>query len=318
MIAAIAKTRTMRQESDFLGTVSLADDIYYGVQTQRAIDNFPISGRKVHTELIEQILLVKKAAAIANNRTGRLSDHLVRVIKKAIDQILMQKGQPNWTSFFPLDAMEGGAYTSVNMNVNEVIANTALEILGEKKGSYSIIHPNDHINMSQSTNDVIPTAARLACLGLLSQLKTRTAHLAKSFQIKSKQYADVLKLARTHLQDATPVTLGQAMAAYGAWIDASLNSFKVLEQQLVLINMGGTAIGTCENASPAYVKIVVHELAKLTHYTLKSSPNLIAATQDQRDFLSVSGAVKHLTIGLSKISNDLRFLASGPRGNWRD
>lgn len=309
------KKRLFRKESDFLGTKLIYDDLYYGIQTYRAIHNFPITGETVCGNLIKNILLVKKAACLANLKLNILENKKGKAILQAINKLIQNFGE-DYEYLFPLDRMQGGAYTSVNMNVNEVIANMALEMLGQKKGNYLIVHPNDDVNKGQSTNDVLPTAMHLTTINLITKINGSLTKLIKSLNKKANEFKNILKLGRTHLQDAVPMTLG---LEFGAWADMIKINFKSLIQlitPLSFINLGGTAIGTSEGTNQKFINLVTNNLVQLTKIRLKTATNLIAATQDQTIFSQVSSSLKIISLNLSKIASDLRLLASGPRGGF--
>jgi len=307
------KRKLFRKESDFLGAKLLFEDLYYGIQSLRAIHNFPMTGRYVNKELVRNILLIKKAACKANRQTGLLSAKKAKVIIKAVNKLLVSI-EEEFEAFFPLDSIQGGAYTSLNMNVNEVIANLALEILGERKGDYSLIHPNDDVNLSQSTNDVVPTAMQLTTITLIKQTVKSVNKLDKLLTGKADEFNKIVKLGRTHLQDAVPISLGAEFRAYAEAMKKSGKGLESLIKPLLTIGLGGTAIGTCQNASKKYIGIVRKELAKITKLKLVTALNLVAATQDQTIFSRVSSSLKILAINLSKMANDLRLLSSGPKG----
>lgn len=299
----------MRTECDFLGEVQLPDTAYYGVQTLRAVTNFSITGHRLCPEFITALALVKKAAANANMQICLLPERLGKAIVQAADEII--SGQ--WHDQFVVDPIQGGAGTSMNMNANEVIANRAIEILQGVKGDYQLISPNSHVNMSQSTNDVIPTAIRIAAVRKAAKLNHELFALVETFNDKAGQFEQVLKMGRTHLQDAVPITLGQEFKAYA---DALRRCIKRIEQSvagLKEINIGATAVGTGLNAEPLYIEEMVRQITVLTGEQFVLSANLVDATQNTDVLAGVSGALKVCAITLSKIANDLRLLASGPR-----
>jgi len=300
-----------RIEHDLLGNREVPSAAYYGVQTVRALENFQVSNIPIshYPELIRALGYIKKACALANYECKTLDKKIVDAIIKASDEVIAGK----FDDQFPIDAVQGGAGTSTNMNANEVIANRALEHLGKKKGEYKFAHPNTHVNMSQSTNDVYPTSLRLATAWMLDQLVDEVDYLQKALKAKSVEFADILKMGRTQLQDAVPMTLGQEFAAYSAMIEEEIEKIRRVQTQLYTINMGATAIGTGITAPKGYDKIVTRHLAELTGLPLVLAPNLVKATQDAGDFVEVSSTVKRLAIKTSKICNDLRLLSSGPR-----
>ncbi len=305
-----------RVEHDLLGERAVPDCAYYGIQTLRAVENFPITGIPIShfPNLIKALAMVKKAAARANNKLGLLEDDKAEAICKACDEII----DGALHQHFVVDVIQGGAGTSTNMNANEVIANRALEILGHKKGEYKIIHPNNHVNLSQSTNDAYPTAVKLGIIFSLNGLTVALSHLIKAFKVKEHEFADIIKMGRTQLQDAVPMTLGQEFGAYATMLEEDLKIIENAKELLKEINMGGTAIGTGINADPEYPAIVVEELKKISGIDLKLSENLVEATQDTGAFVQLSGVFKRLAVKLSKISNDLRLLSSGPRTGFNE
>lgn len=299
----------MRIEHDLLGEREIEDSSYYGVHTQRAIENFNISGMPMHYELIRALAVVKKAAAMANAEAGLLEGRLEKAICAACDDVLSGR----LDSQFVVDCMQGGAGTSANMNMNEVLANRAIELLGGSKGDYSVVHPLDHVNMSQSTNDVFPTAVRIAAIRLLSPVSGMFAELQTALQEKEEEFATVLKVGRTQLQDAVPVTLGQE---FGAWAQAVARDrwrlYKA-EERLRQINLGGTAVGTGLNAERKYIFSVAEKLRALTGIGLARAEYMMDITQNNDVFVEVSGLLKAAAVNLSKIANDFRLLSSGPR-----
>ncbi|MBI4991095.1 aspartate ammonia-lyase [Candidatus Gottesmanbacteria bacterium] len=303
-----------RLEKDILGTIKIPINAYYGAQTQRALDNFPISGLKSHQVYISSIAFIKKAAAITNNKLNLLNNRKAEAIITACDEILKGK----FCDQFIVDIYQAGAGTSHNMNVNEIIANRANEILGAPLGSYKYIHPNDDVNMSQSTNDVIPTAIRISCLFLLPKLLKSLNDLAESFSKKSKEFSGIIKSGRTHLQDALPVTLGQEFEAYAKAISYDRQRIEKSAKNLLRIGIGGTAVGTGINTHPKYHLLMISELKKLTKLPLKSSGNLFESMQNTADFLDLSGSLCILSQTLIRIGNDLRLLSSGPRTGFAE
>ena len=299
----------MRTEKDFLGEVKLADEVYYGVQTMRAVQNFPITGEKIGRDFVLALAVIKRSAALANMSTGRLETELGEAIVAAADEIL--SGQ--WHDQFVVDPIQGGAGTSMNMNANEVIANRALELLGAQKGQYSLLSPNNHVNMAQSTNDVMPTAIRVTAIWKVKRLLGALTLLRQRFQEKADEFRHVLKMGRTHLQDAVPITLGQEFLAYAAVIRRAVDRIQEAEKRLHVVNMGATAVGTGLNAEPAYIEQVVSELSLATGERFQSAANLVDATQNTDELADLSGALKITALAISKIANDLRLMASGPR-----
>jgi aspartate ammonia-lyase len=301
-----------RTETDSLGTASIPADAYYGVQTLRAMDNFQISGIRINQFpiLIKAMAMVKKAAANANHKTGALPLRKFQTIVAACDEVIHGK----FLDQFGVDVLQGGAGTSTNMNINEVITNRALELLGHAKGEYTFLHPNDDVNLAQSTNDVYPTAVRIALLFSYKSLHTEIGLLADAFSAKALEFGQVMKLGRTQLQDAVPMTLGQEFAAFATAIREDADRLQEVAKLLLEVNLGGTAVGTGINATPAYSRIVVDELRGITAFDLVRSANLLEASWDTGAFVSFSGMLKRNAVKLSKIANDLRLLSSGPRG----
>lgn len=299
----------MRTEHDFLGTLEVPDDVYYGVQTMRAIENFHITGQKLDPDFIVALAQVKKAAALANMDTGRLPHDIGDLLVKAADEIIAGEHIDQ----FPVDPIQGGAGTSVNMNMNEVLCNRALELRGEAKGRYDIISPNNHANMAQSTNDSFPTGIKvcLAAKGLV--FLAALEHLASELEKKSEEYRDILKMGRTHLQDAVPITLGQEMGAYASAVRRSMGRIQFVLDNLHTINMGGTAVGTGLNAEPAYIEAVAKRLSEVTGESYTTAHNIIDATNNTDAFADFSSALKNAALVLIKLANDFRLMASGPR-----
>ncbi|RUL53928.1 MULTISPECIES: aspartate ammonia-lyase [Lysinibacillus] len=298
-----------RIEKDFLGEKQIPKDAYYGVQTTRAIENFPITGYRIHPELIKSLGIVKKAAALANMEVGMLKKEIGQHIIQACDEVIAGK----WNDQFIVDPIQGGAGTSINMNANEVIANRALEIMGEEKGNYKIISPNSHINMSQSTNDAFPTATHIAILSLMNQLLESIKTMHQAFVSKSKEFGHIIKMGRTHLQDAVPILLGQEFEAYSRVVSRDIDRISLSRQHLYEVNMGATAVGTGLNADPTYIQAVVRNLSELSGLPLKGAEHLVDATQNTDCYTEVSANLKVCMINMSKIANDLRLMASGPR-----
>ena len=300
------KTRT---EKDPLGALEVPADALYGVQTLRAIRNFPISGLRPLPAFIEATVHIKRAAALTHKETGRLEPRLADAIVKAADEVLAGKHREQ----FLVDVYQAGAGTSHNMNCNEVLANRANEILGGKRGSYTPVHPNDHVNMAQSTNDVIPTAIRLGCLMELGGLEDTFAELAKAFEKKGKEFDDVLKSGRTHLQDAMPIRLGQELDAYAGSLRRGLRRVVEAADYLRDLGIGGSAVGTGVNVEPGYPKLMVKHLREATRLKLREGEDRIQLMQSMGDVAAFSAQLKVLALDLSKIASDLRLLASGPR-----
>jgi len=299
----------VRTERDPLGEVQVPDDAYWGVQTQRAIDNFPISGLRAPADLVTATILVKKAAAEANLSLGRLKPDVAAAIVRAADEILSGRFRDQ----FVVDVYQAGAGTSHNMNANEVLANRASEILGEARGTYRRVHPNDHVNEGQSTNDVYPTSTRLALLLGAASLVASARALSDSLARKSDEFAHILKTGRTHLQDAVPMTLGQEFGGYAACVARGAEDVAGASEQLLELNIGATAIGTSLNAGDDYRRRVVANLARYTGLSLTPAANLFRVTQSMGDVLAYSGAMRRLAVEVSKVANDLRLLSMGPR-----
>ncbi len=303
-----------RTERDLLGTKEVPKDAYYGIQTMRAVENFPITGYPPHKELIRAFGYVKKAAALANKEVGVLNPKIAEAIAKAADEVIAG----SLHEYIIVDSIQGGAGTSFNMNANEVIANRAIEILGGVKGDYKMVSPNTHVNMAQSTNDAFPTVIHIAILNLSQGLLTVLEQLRETLQRKSHEFDHVIKMGRTHLQDAVPVRLGQEFGAYAKVIGRDITRVGQSVQHLDEVNMGATAVGTGLNAMPTYIKRVVEILAELTEHPLKNAENLVDATQNTDAYTEVSSALKILAINLSKMANDLRLMASGPRTGFHE
>jgi aspartate ammonia-lyase len=300
----------MRTERDALGDVRVPEKAYYGGQTQRAIENFPISGVKTHRQMVRAIGLVKLAAAEANMALGDLP----RPIGASIADAAQEVANGKWDNQFMVDAFQAGAGTSFNMNANEVIANRALELLGKPRGEYGTIHPNDHVNMSQSTNDVFPTAMRIAALILIREkLLPGLTALEEDLRAKSVEFDGVVKSGRTHLQDAVPVRLGQELGAYARAVSDGIESIKKASRSLQRLGIGGTAVGTGINTHPQYREYVIRKLRELTGLPLEPAHDLFEVTQSTADFAGVSSAVRLIALELIRIANDLRLLSSGPR-----
>lgn len=300
---------TTRIEKDTLGEMEVPAEAYYGAQTARALQNFPISGLKPHPAFVWGTVIIKRCAAIANMSTGRLAAETGDAIVAATDEALAGElaGQ------FVVDPFQAGAGTSHNMNVNEVLANRALEMLGQQRGDFRTLHPNDHVNMAQSTNDVIPTAIRLASLEMLDPLLEMLEGLELALAAKGKEFDHVLKSGRTHLQDAVPIRMGQEFTAYAVAIRKNREGLESCIPALLELGIGGTAVGTGLNAEPAYIKAVVEQLAQATGFPLVASPDLFEAMQNMDPFLALSSALRRTAVTIGRIANDLRLLASGPR-----
>lgn len=298
-----------RMEHDFLGDREVPAHAYYGVQTLRGAENFPITGLPIHPALIHAMGIVKKAAALANRDTGHLEPRLANAIAEAADDVISGKLDP----WFIVDPIQGGAGTSINMNTNEVIANRALELLGEPKGRYEVVSPNTHVNMAQSTNDAFPTGVHLATLDLGKKLLAELRVLHEAFATKEQEFAGIIKMGRTHLQDAVPIRLGQELGAWRRVIGRDIERLRGVGNTLVEVNMGATAVGTGLNADPAYIQAVAKYLAEISGWPIRTAEDLVDATQNTDCYTEVSAALKVCMMNLSKIANDLRLMASGPR-----
>jgi aspartate ammonia-lyase len=297
-----------RIEIDPLGEKAIPETAYYGIQTLRATENFPVSGIKVPVVFIKAYVLVKKAAALANLEVGWLDQKTAKAIVQACDEILADK----LLDQFVVDVFQAGAGTSFNMNVNEVLANRALEILGKAKGDYKSVNPNDHVNMGQSTNDTFPTATHIAVLMALQPLLKELDSLAEAFEKLSRKHRKTVKSGRTHLQDAVPVTIGQEFSAYASALRNACDQLKERQKNLYELALGGTAAGTGANAHPEYQRIAIAELGKMTDFPLKPAKNVFEALQSYRPVQTVSSALKELALELIRVANDLRLLSSGP------
>lgn len=300
-----------RKEHDFIGEKEIPNDVYYGVQTLRALENFNITGIRIshHPVFIKALAYVKKAAAIANHECGILPTPLKKAIVFACDEVLTGK----YDDQFVTDLIQGGAGTSVNMNANEVIANIGLEYMGHHKGEYDFLHPNNHVNCSQSTNDAYPTALRLALYQKTEVYIEVLKKLKDAFSKKGKEFKTVLKMGRTQLQDAVPMIMGDEFKGWASAIEQDIRHMKDAQMLLTTCNMGGTAIGTMINTPEKYAELVNKNLAKISGIPVKMSDNLIEASSDTGDYVQLSGALKRSVLKISKICNDLRLLSSGPR-----
>lgn len=303
--------KKFRVESDLLGELQVPAEAYYGVQTQRAINNYKISGKHMcdYPEYVKAIAYVKLAAAEANHELGQLPDDVADAMCRACREIIDGKFHEN----FVTDMVQGGAGTSVNMNANEVIANRALELMGYEKGDYQHCWPNDHCNCGQSTNDVYPTTIRLTFIEMNKQLVAALERLVASFRKKGKEFKNNIKMGRTQLQDAVPMTSGQEFTAFANTLEEEIGNLNRNVELMLEINMGATAIGTGLNAVPGYAELCTKKLAELTGENFTLGKDLVEATPDTGDYVSYSGALKRLAVKLSKICNDLRLMASGPR-----
>lgn len=301
-----------RIEKDSIGTKDIPEDVYYGVQTLRAAENFHITGLTLHKEIITSLAYIKKAAAITNCEVGVLDKKIANAIVQACDEIIAGKHREH----FIVDPIQGGAGTSINMNANEVIANRAIEILGGEKGDYSIVHPNDHVNYGQSTNDVIPTAGKMTTLRLLKDAKRQLLRLYEALVKKASEFDHVIKMGRTQMQDAVPIRLGQEFRAYSVAIMRDIKRIDKDMEEMRTVNMGGTAVGTGINADESYLKRIVPNLVEVSDMNFVQAFDLIDSTQNLDSFVAVSGSIKACAVTLSKIANDLRLMSSGPRAGF--
>lgn len=299
----------VRIEKDSMGEMSVPSEAYYGAQTARALHNFPISGLKPHRTFVWGTVVIKRCAALANISTGRLAADIGNAIVAAADEVLAGE----FADQFVVDPFQAGAGTSHNMNANEVLANRALELMGQQRGDFSTLHPNDHVNMAQSTNDVIPTAIRLASLEMLDPLLEMLESLELALDAKGREFDHILKSGRTHLQDAVPIRMGQEFGAYAAAIRKNREGLESCIPALLELGIGGTAVGTGLNAEPAYITAIIEELAIATGFPLIASQNLFEAMQNMDPFLALSSSLRRTAVNLGRIANDLRLLASGPR-----
>ncbi|MFT8717743.1 aspartate ammonia-lyase [Acetobacter sp.] len=311
------KAAIYRTERDLLGTAEIPADALWGVHTFRAMQNFPISGTPIGSfgALVNALVTVKQAAARANHVLGYLDEKRAEAIEKACTTILSDS---RYHKYFVVDAIQGGAGTSSNMNTNEVIANVALKLLGEAPGTYAVLHPNDHVNMAQSTNDVYPTALRLGLIQATTPLLEALKGLAAAFAAKADSFGQILKVGRTQLRDAVPMTVGQEFRAFQHTIENEIRSIGDSLSMFLQVNLGGTAIGTGLNTDPRYRDLAIKELRSLTGHPVESVPDLIEATSDVGAFIAFSGQIKKLALKLSKIANDLRLLSSGPRAGLEE
>ena len=298
-----------RLESDSVGTREVPSEAYYGVQSMRAGENFSITGTGMNPAFLRNLALIKKAAAITNCSAGELDRDKAKAIEEAADEVI----RGDFSDSFIVDAVQGGAGTSANMNMNEVIANRANELLGGRKGTYDRVHPNDHVNMAQSTNDVVPTAGKMTVLDLMKPLIDELIRLEKALSEKSVEFDDVIKMGRTQLQDVVPMRLGQTFHAYAAMVRRDRKRLENTEKEMLSVNLGGTAIGSAINTSLGYLNGIVPCLAKISGLPLRQAEDLFDATENLDGFVAVSGALKTCATDLSKMCNDLRLLSSGPK-----
>ncbi|WP_124058376.1 aspartate ammonia-lyase [Vaginisenegalia massiliensis] len=305
----MTESQLFRLEMDSISERQVPKDAYFGVQSLRGMENFRITGLKIHPAFIQSLAYIKKAAALTNNQSGLLADDKTQAIIQACDELL--KGRLH--DQFIVDPIQGGAGTSMNMNANEVIANRAIEILGGERGQYSIVHPNDHVNYGQSTNDVIPTAGKISTFLLLNDLQRQLSRLFVALNTKADEFDHIIKMGRTQMQDAVPIRLGQEFKAYANAVMRDIKRIEKALDEMRDLNMGGTAIGTGINADEYYFDKIVPNLSNITQIHFRQANNLIDATQNIDPFVAVSGAIKACAVTLSKIANDLRLLSSGPR-----
>jgi fumarate hydratase, class II len=302
-------TSGTRIERDPLGEKAVPSNALYGIQTLRAAENFPISGLRPLPAFVDAVVWIKRSAALVHKQTGRLEGRLADAIVQAADEVLAGQHRDQ----FIVDVYQAGAGTSHNMNCNEVLANRANEILGGSRGTYQPVHPNDHVNMAQSTNDVIPTAMRLATLATLPRTLAGLERLAGALLAKGKQFDQIVKSGRTHLQDATPIRLGQEFTAYGHTVSRHQQKLNEAAEWLRELNIGGTAVGTGINAEPEYPELMVRELERISGLELRLGQDLVQLMQSMGDIATFSGALRAYVLDLNKIANDIRLLASGPR-----
>jgi aspartate ammonia-lyase len=316
MKATMKKMPKTRLEHDLLGEREVPAERYYGIQTQRALENYNFTGISIshYPRLINSLGYIKKASALTNSELGLLDPHIAQVIARSCDLIIAGR----YHSEFVVDMIQGGAGTSTNMNANEVIANLALEQMGYEKGRYDVVHPLNHVNMSQSTNDVYPTALRLTLSQKMDGLLHEMEGLSQAFSAKGQEFADVIKMGRTQLQDAVPMTLGQEFGTWGIMVGEDIMRVREAQALIHEINMGATAIGTGLNAHPDYAALVTAKLAEISGVPVIESQNLVEATQDTGAYVQLSGVLKRVAVKLSKICNDLRLLSSGPRAGLNE
>ncbi|WWO97808.1 MAG: aspartate ammonia-lyase [Candidatus Dasytiphilus stammeri] len=309
--------KCMRHEEDLLGKREIPSNAYYGIHTVRAIENFCISDNKISDipEFIRGMVMVKKAAALANQQLKTLPQNISHIIIQACDEILHHG---KYMDQFPIDVYQGGAGTSVNMNTNEVLANIGLELMGHQKGEYQYLHPNDHVNKSQSTNDAYPTGFRIAVYTLILKLVESINNLRKGFNQKSSEYKNILKMGRTQLQDAVPMSLGQEFYAFQILLKEEIKNILQTSALLLEVNLGATAIGTGLNTPPGYQQLAVSKLVEVTQFPFVPAEDLIEATSDCGAYVMMHSSLKRLAVKLSKICNDLRLLSSGPRAGLNE
>ena len=303
-----------RIEKDSIGTKQVPVDAYYGVQSLRGCENFQITGQRLRPEFIESMAQIKKACAICNYNVGELDEERKNAIIQVCDEILEGKLHDQ----FICDPVQGGAGTTANMNANEVIANRAIELLGGTKGDYSVVHPNDHVNRAQSTNDVIPTAAKMTTAKLLVKAILQVEALDAALVMKAEEFKNIIKMGRTQMQDAVPIRLGAEFGAYSKAIRRDIKRLNVALKEMYTINLGGTAVGTALNANPKYVQALAPTLAEITQLPLQKAEDLVDGTQNLDSFAYVSSALKTCAISCSKMANDFRLMSSGPRCGFEE
>lgn len=303
-----------RKEMDSIGYHDVPQQAFFGVQSLRAQENFPITGKQLHPLFIKCLAYIKKAAAQTNAATHLLNDVKANAMIQACDELI--EGQ--WLDQFIVDPIQGGAGTSMNMNINEVIANRAIELLGGAKGDYQLIHPNDHVNLGQSTNDVIPTAGKMTVILLIEGLRSELVRLQAAFEQKAKEFDHIIKMGRTQMQDAIPIRLGQEFAAYAVAIHRNIGRLDAAMEEMHTVNLAGTAIGTGLNADIYYHYHVVPTLAELSGIPLVQAENLIDSTQHIDGFARISSTLKNMALAMSKIANDLRLMSSGPKAGFNE
>jgi len=303
-----------RIESDSIGVKQVPVDAYYGVQALRGYENFQITGHRLRPEFIESLAQIKKACAICNHAVGELDATITDAICQVCDEIMEGKLHDQ----FICDPIQGGAGTTANMNANEVIANRAIELLGGRKGDYSIVHPNDHVNRAQSTNDVIPTAAKMTAAKLLKNAIVQVERLNEALLAKEKEFHNIIKMGRTQMQDAVPIRLGAEFGAYSRAISRDIRRLNQALREMYAVNLGGTAVGTALNANPAYVVALAPTLARISQLPLVKADDLVDGTQNLDTFAFVSSALKTCAISCSKMANDFRLMSSGPRCGFEE
>lgn len=303
-----------RIERDSLGTKNVPADAYYGIETLRAVENFPISGLKFHSKFIWALGVIKKASALANLELGRLDSKKAQAIIRASEEVIAGK----LNDHFVTDVLQSGAGVSCHMNANEVIANRALEILGKKRGSYEYLSSHDHVNMSQSTNDVIPTAIRIGAFELVEEFSEASKALERSFKKKAAQFSRIVKSGRTHLQDAAPITLGQEFSGYARQLEKGRERVEKMAQNLLELGIGGSAVGTGLNTTLRYRNLVIQNLKRITGFSVRSGKNLFELMQSDADLAALSGTLRTYALSVIQISNDLRLLSSGPNTGFAE